>query len=257
MGEAGHSAIGLIEELAANAVPPLVWQELDGWRLRYAGGVTRRANSVLAMRHDGQLGLAAKIDLVEAFYRRRKLVCRFQLNPASAPHGLDDELEGRGYTKSAPTLVQGGPLDGMLECAAGRGMVREEFDEAWLAAYVAGEGETNPLKIAARREMLQRIGPPAGFAAVEEEGQLAAVALGVVERGHLGIFSVATAPAFRGRGLAGAALSHLAAWARTHGAASAYLQVMSANEPARRLYARLGFSTLYAYWYRERELGDG
>lgn len=249
--------IALIEELAANAVPPLIWQELDGWRARYAGGVTRRANSVLAARHQGALGLDEKIALAEAFYGRRRILCRFQLCPASSPGGLDAELEGRGYAASPPTLVQTAPLDALLPLAAGRASVGEAFDEAWLAAYAAGEGESNPAKIAARREMLQRIGPPAGFAALREGGQIAAVALGVVERGHLGIFSVATAPAWRGRGLAAAALGDLAAWARGHGARAAYLQVYSANGPALRLYGRLGFSTLYQYWYRERDLWAG
>lgn len=245
-------AIALIEELAANAVPPLVWQELDGWRVRYAGGVTRRANSVLAARHGERLALDERIDLAEAFYRRRGAVCRFQLCPASAPAGLEAALVARGYTTSPPTLVQTAPIGALLAQAAGRAAVAETFDEGWLAAYAVGEGETNPAKIGARREMLQRIGPPAGFAAVAEGGRLAAVALGVVERGHLGIFSVATAPDARGRGYATLALGDLGAWAAGYGATRAYLQVYSPNAPALALYAKLGFSTLYHYWYREK-----
>jgi hypothetical protein len=38
-----------IEALAANAIPAAIVQELDGWRLRFNYGVTRRANSVLAI----------------------------------------------------------------------------------------------------------------------------------------------------------------------------------------------------------------
>ncbi|NJM07876.1 hypothetical protein HC891_19330 [Candidatus Gracilibacteria bacterium] len=72
-----------IEELAANAVPAAVLQELDGWRLRFNWGVTRRANSVLAMRA-GWLPLAEKIAVAEDFYWRRDIPCRFQLNPTSA-----------------------------------------------------------------------------------------------------------------------------------------------------------------------------
>lgn len=244
--------ISLIEELAANAVPPLLRQEVDGWHMRFAGGVTRRANSVLAARHGGRVGLDEKIALAEQFYARRGALCRIQLCLVSQPAGLDGLLEARGYSVSPPTLVQTAPLAALLPYAEGRAAVGEAFDEAWLAAYAEGEGEVNPAKIAARREMLQRIAPLAGFAALREGGAIVAVALGVVERGHLGIFSVATRPADRGRGLARAALGDLAAWAREHGAAQAYLQVFSTNAPALRLYERLGFSTLYPYWYREK-----
>ncbi|NTU84749.1 MAG: hypothetical protein HGA45_36195, partial [Chloroflexales bacterium] len=158
--------ITLIEELAANAVPPLLWQEIDGWRLRYAGGVTRRANSVLPARHGERLGLDEKIAMAEQFYARRGALCRIQLCPASRPDGLEAALEARGYTLSPPTLVQTAPIEALLAHAAGRAAVGEGFDEGWLAAYAAGEGETDAAKIASRREMLQRIAPPAGFAAL-------------------------------------------------------------------------------------------
>jgi ribosomal protein S18 acetylase RimI-like enzyme len=245
--------IALIEELAANAVPPAVSQELDGWRLRFTWGVTRRANSVLAARHGGALALEAKIAAAQAFYRRRGAVCRFQLCPVSAPAGLDELLAERGFTTGPPTLVQTAPLAALLGAPAGEAAVAETFDEAWLAAYLAGEGETSQVKIDARREMLRRVGPPAGFATAHLDGLPAAVAFGVVERGWLGIFSVATGPAHRGRGLARAAIGALGRWAAGHGAAAAYLQVFSANEPALRLYGRMGFATRYRYWYREQE----
>lgn len=246
--------IALIEELAANAVPPAVAQELDGWRLRFNWGVTRRANSVLAARHGPTLGLEQKLAAAEAFYWRRGVIARFQLCPASDPAGLDALLAERGYDASPTTLVQTASLAALLGADGGAARVSERFDEAWLAAYLEGEGESDQRKIGARREMLQRVGPPAGFAVAEAEGHLAAVAFGVVERGWLGIFSVATSPARRGRGLARAALAALGGWAEGHGAHDAYLQVFSANAPAIRLYERLGFTTRYAYWYREKAL---
>jgi ribosomal protein S18 acetylase RimI-like enzyme len=245
--------IALIEELAANAVPPAIAQELDGWRLRFNWGVTRRANSVLAARRGARYSPDEKIAAAEAFYRRRRLPVRFQLCPASDPPELDAALAERGYAASTPTLVQTAPIHALGAVASDDASVSETFDEAWLAAYLEGEGETNPLKIGARREMLQRVGPPAGFAAARLDSRLAAVAFGVVERGWLGIFSVATVPALRGRGLASLALAALGAWARGHGAQSAYLQVMSTNAPALKLYSRLGFTTRYQYWYREQE----
>jgi N-acetylglutamate synthase len=244
--------IALIEELAANAVPALLWQDLDGWRLRFSQGVTRRANSVLLAHHAGRLSLAEKIAHVEAFYARYHVLCRFQLCPASLPAASEALLEAHGYTASPPTLVQVAPLSVLRGYATGQARIAEHFDGPWLAAYAEGEGETNPLKLTARREMLSRIAPLTGFAALLVDGVIAAVALGVVERGHLGIFSVATRPAYRGQGLASALMGDLAVWAAEHGATRAYLQVFSTNRPALRLYERLGFTTLYPYWYREQ-----
>lgn len=246
--------IALIEELAFNAVPALVTQELDGWRLRFNMGATRRANSVLAVHAGAQLDLERRLAMVEAFYARHGLPSRFQLCPASRPAGLAETLLARGYRSVPGAFVQTGPLDGLLAADAAGARVSERFAEAWLAAYVEGEGEPSPTKADARRTMLQRIGPPAGFAAVERDGQIAAVALGVVERGWLGMFNVATRPAFRRRGLARAALAALAGWATAHGAAQSYLQVAPLNAPAQALYAGMGFTTLYEYTYYEREV---
>ncbi|NNJ11048.1 GNAT family N-acetyltransferase [Chloroflexales bacterium ZM16-3] len=246
--------IALIEELAANAVPAAVIQEIDGWRLRYSGGVTRRANSVLAARDARWTGLHERLCLAEAFYARYGMPSRFQICPASRPEGLADVLLSRGYRPTSATNVQVGPLGPMRAGATGRARVSETLDEDWLAAYIEGEGETNPAKVAARREMLQRIGARTGFAAIMEDGQIAAVALGVVERGCLGVFNVATRPAFRQRGLAHALLGDLTAWAEDRGAVRGYLQVHSLNQPALALYAGLRFRTMYQYVYYEKEV---
>lgn len=249
--------IALIEELAANAVVPVVSQELDGWRLRFNYGVTRRAGSVLAAR-EGLLDLDERLALAEQFYARRGEPARFQLCPASRPSGLEERLIARGYALDGPpTHVQVADLAVMRGVEPGPARVSERFGEEWLRAYCESEGVSDPVKVAARRSMLERVGPLAGYATAVVDGEVAAVALGVVERGWLGLFSVATRPEQRRRGLGLATLASLAAWAAEHGAARCYLQVFSANTPALNLYRRLGFRTLYDYWYRVRRVtGD-
>src|SRR3954468_8290141 len=63
--------------------------ELDGWRLRFAHGITGRANSVWP-NGDGTLPLDEKIDQVEEWYRARGLATLFQLTDAARPAGLED-----------------------------------------------------------------------------------------------------------------------------------------------------------------------
>ena len=65
----------------------------------------------------------------------------------------------------------------------------------------------------------------------------------------MGIFDVVTAADWRGRGLASALIAAQLADAYSRGARVAYLQVRADN-PARRIYERFGFATVYEYWYR-------
>jgi len=78
------------------------------------------------------------------------------------------------------------------------------------------------------------------------------VGFGVVERGWLGVFGMATAEAERRRGVAVAVLGALtrvaAGWG--WGAERVYLQVEEGNAAARALYARAGFTPSHRYHYR-------
>jgi RimJ/RimL family protein N-acetyltransferase len=81
--------------------------------------------------------------------------------------------------------------------------------------------------------------------------QNAAVGLGVVERGWIGLFSIDTGAAFRKRGAATAIIRALMKWGQTFGATQTYLQVVPQNAAAMNLYSKLGFKKLYHYHYRE------
>ena len=78
----------------------------------------------------------------------------------------------------------------------------------------------------------------------------------MLEDGLAGVFSMATAPDMRGRGVASALLARLLSWAWEHGAAHAYLQV-DATEPIRRsrCTGKFGFATAYTYHYCGRQGG--
>jgi ribosomal protein S18 acetylase RimI-like enzyme len=61
---------------------------------------------------------------------------------------------------------------------------------------------------------------------------------------------MATAPEFRGRGIATEVLGAGARWAAGRGATRLYLQVEEDNAAAIGLYTRAGFTPSYGYHYR-------
>ncbi|MFN8453531.1 MAG: GNAT family N-acetyltransferase [Anaerolineae bacterium] len=255
MSQTSPELIAYLEELAANAWPAEVAQNVDGWRLRYTQNVTRRANSVWPNGEGKYHPLDEKLAAVEDFYARRGCPARFQICPAAHPANLDEILAGRGYTVDALTAVQIALLETILARTQSNPTykitINESFDERWFAAYCQSEGVSgHPAEV--RRGILWRIGPRAGFALLEIEGQIVSVGLGVVERGWLGLFSLTTRPEFRRQGAATALIHALGGWGQQHGADHLYLQVMANNDPALRLYQGLGFETLYHYHYREK-----
>jgi ribosomal protein S18 acetylase RimI-like enzyme len=246
--------VPLLEELSANAWPAAIMQAIDGWRLRFNWGVTRRANSVWPNATENRRSLAEKLSLVEDFYSRWGQSARYQICPAAQPSELDKVLAKRGYTSDAQTSVQIAPLATVLANTIASPSytitTADTFDEEWFVTYCALE-RVNSHTAEVRRGILQRIGPLAGYALLKLEGQPIALGLAVVERGWSGVFSMVTHIDFRQQGAATAVLRALANWSQSHQASHMYLQVMLSNAPARALYARTGFKTLYHYHYRE------
>ena len=240
----------LIEELAANAWPAAVQQQLDGWRLRASGGVTRRANSVLARgpfpTYPGWPVLVAE------FYARHKLPPRYQIS-AAAPTGLDSALHEQGYSVEAPTAVQTASCQAVLDHAAplpGYEIVpQDRLQPDWLAAFLA-ISEQPVAKHAVYAGIMRAIGPATCFVQVRDGSTAVGIGLAVAERGWAGLLDIATAPDRRGLGIGTAVVRALAAWSATQGANELYLQVAQENAVALRLYRRLGFHTAYTYHYR-------
>jgi N-acetylglutamate synthase len=241
--------IARLETVAANALPARFTELCDGWRLRYAYGVTRRANSVLAEKHTG--GLESKLKAVSDFYARFNTKPRFQLCPASEPSSLNQLLLEGGYTTIPGAKVQTLALPAFKPVAdVTRVQLLAKPNDAWLSVYRAVE-KADPHQEKVRTWMLENLQPEAAFALLYLDEEPAAVGLGVFEAGFVGVFSMATLENFRGRGAASTILSTLASWGKNLGAHTLYLQVAQANFKAQSVYENLGFKTLYSYWYLE------
>jgi ribosomal protein S18 acetylase RimI-like enzyme len=243
--------IATIETLAANALVAHHKESYDGWRLRYNGGVTRRANSVLA-EFRGSLPLAEKIARAEDWYKQLGVKARFQLCSASQPEHLLAELLRRGYSRHSGAHIQIGTISDLLSKASRTVEVSlmPAPSKEWLELYEITENAA-PEKAHIRRQMLERLEPLSVFALAKIKGENAAVGLGVFENDYVGIFNMATLPAMRKKGAASTILQKLAHWGQQQGARQLYLQVATENLGAQQVYEKLGFSTLYKYEYLE------
>jgi N-acetylglutamate synthase len=239
------SQVRRLEELAFAGWPALESRDLAGWRLRFAGGYTKRANSINALGMDIQTD-SGTLNALEAAYRERHQRPVWRLTPL-APPAIGDLLAGRGCRPIERSLLQVCPLRSSF-AAAPEVAIQPAPSAAWIDAFCT-YSPVRPEHRVTMRRMLASIAAPAGFAFVEEAGQPMAMAIGAVQGDHMGLFDVLVMPQARRRGLARKVTESLYAWAWSHGARYAYLQVVATNQAAMPLYAAQGFRTVYDYEY--------
>lgn len=237
-----------IEEISLSALPALHTVYCDGWVLRFAGGHTRRANSVNPL-YPSTLDINEKIAYCEALYRAQGLPAVFKMTSAVNPPDLDAILADRGYQKSPPTSVHTLRLNGLAGDASAH--IDTQRTARWLDAY-ARMNEVPAHRRDLLGRMLDGLITPAGYAAVEQDGEIVAVGLGVLTEDYVGLFDIVTAARARRQGLGRRIVASLLRWGQTGGAHHAYLQVVADNMPAVSLYRSLGFEEAYQYWYREK-----
>lgn len=244
--------IQILEELTTNAWRPEINHVLDGWHMGYSRGITGRANSVFPIGDYGRFPLEEKLDFVEDFYKRFEHYPTFKLTDASQPAELESELVRRGYVGRDLTEVHISKaketLDNSISVLPCPAKIETQMTDEWFDFYIQSSGYSE-LSIDVRRGVLDRIGGLKGFALVEIEAELAAVGLGVIERGWLGVYCMATTTDQRRKGGATQVLNSLAEWGLANSADKIYLQVEADNDPAKRLYSRVGFESLYNYQY--------
>lgn len=213
-------------------------------------GVTRRANSVLALGNPS-IDLGEAIQFVIDFYRAKDLIPRFQLSDASCPSGLDDALADASFQYEMKTFVQTSSLSQLASAHSMHDVaLSPQFTEEWLSAF-ARIGSIDDHSLQARKGILGRILGRTRFASVRMDGTIVGVCVGVVDNGWLGIFGLVTDTEHRRKGIANSLNRELVSWGIESGATRAYLQVESQNEAALALYNRLGFRTEYEYHYRQ------
>jgi GNAT superfamily N-acetyltransferase len=236
-----------LEEIAMNAWPALQQVFYDGWVLRFANGYTKRANSANPL-YDSHGAITEKIAFCERCYAERGQPAIFRLTSCLAPPELDEALERRDYQRIDPSLVLTTDLrDRPLPEPALE--LRTEAVEPWMQVFeqladhrFSGRDTHQAMLEAILAERLLVVGVA--------EGEIVGCGVGVLEEQYFGLFDIAVARGQRNRGYGSQLISGMLRWARQRGAIYSYLQVISANAPARHVYSKLGFEEAYQYWYR-------
>ncbi len=222
---------------------------LGGWVLRSNRDVTWRANSVLPMSSPG-IGLDEAIHYCVDFYKSRDITPKFQLTEFSQPLGLDSILEQKGWRKGIEVDVQTKDISKYEPMSLEYQVdILESPSSEWLDCFFEGTGhDSHDLEV--RRELMLRSNVHKAFAQIRVGDVVACVGVGMALDGWIGLFRIGTRPHFRRQGLAQRLSEGLLEWGLSKGAFRAFLQVESDNDHAKKLYAKLGFSSLYMYWYR-------
>ncbi len=235
--------IRVYEELMMNAWVSLNARYYDGWVMCFSNGHSHRGNSVHPL-YPSTLDVEAKVDFCEQVYRAADLPPMFKLTPEHET--IESLVASRGYTIEGKAFVQTHPLNRPVTAPDFEYALEPAITPDWFDDYGTLVGKAND----DTWEMFNLIMPQQVYGRIIVDGEAVAIGRAVVERGYLGIYDIATVSHLRRQGLGQAMTERLLEWGQVSGARTAYLMVEEVNLAARSLYAKLGFQTIYPYWYR-------
>lgn len=246
--------ISFYEELQCNAFPALQNVMYDGWSVRFGGGFTYRVNCANPM-YPETLPAREKIEYTESLYRHSGLsMSIFKLHEGMDPAQLDactKVLDEMGYGTERDGNIFVCDLADYPRKTGTAVTVSGEMTEAWLDGFLTMNGTVEAQRPAASA-MLGNIHYPIAAASIVENGKMVACGLGVLERGHVGLYDIYVDADCRRRGLGGDICTAIMNYGKEQGCTTAYLQVLSDNHGARALYHQLGYTETYEYWFRTK-----
>lgn len=244
-----------IEELSLKQWPALNTEYMDGWKLRMSNGYTKRANCVSTMQSSSKQ-LHANIAACEQIYKSMKQPAIFKLTPFSEPK-LDETLQQLNYelidrslmlTLALEQLAEEPAISTDLSQSELELCIQEHISLPWLEQYCKLSG-VSAAYIPTMIDMIAAMPGKLMLASYTVNGEVAALAMAIIDQNYVGIYDVITAEAYRNQGLCSYLMWHLLQQCKPY-AANSYLAVLAGNEPAKRVYAKLGYTEAYSYWYR-------
>ena len=236
------------EEISNNAWPALQSIQYDGWILRFANGVTKRSNSVNLL-YPSTLDAEEKIDFCERQYLSHNIQPCFKITSIADPADIDQRLANRGYFIHSNISFQEHDISDTPCEPLGDVLIETEINPHWIDDFIRMNG-FDPKKKSAYIAIMHQVYTPKCLISLVRNHQTIGVGLGVTEGAFVGLFDIVVDQAYRHTGLGYLIVENLLRWGRKNGAQTAYLQVLTDNIPAIRLYEKTGFTEKYQYWYR-------
>jgi N-acetylglutamate synthase len=240
-----HRRLGAVQAdlLALPGWQPVESEPLGEWVLRASGGFSSRGNSVLALGEPG-VPLEEAVGRVTQWYAGRALSPRAHVHPESAEA---DVFTAAGWSTYDRTLLMLSSVSRVLRRLGTSWAADPGHDSVLDAGWLATDERAARFGDDARSVL------EAGevtFATVRgEDGEVLARGRGAFHGDWLGVSSLWTREDLRGSGLGSAVLASLLEWGAERGATTSYLQVVEANEAARRLYEARGYEVHHRYEY--------
>jgi ribosomal protein S18 acetylase RimI-like enzyme len=251
--------MSIIENVSRLAWPALEEKHLSFGVLRYAGGVSRRSNSMnIHPWADYQHGEVLRS--TESFFEQRGLPAIVRIlgdkrGERMDVRSLDNYLDGKGYGLEAPTKVLFCNLRKFENkaCSSMESVTLQDWLKTW--QKLAGHSDK---QVSVHKKTLKKIKEKHCFLVLKTElDATVSCGMAVIIADVLGIYGVATSATHRSLGYATRLLQQLMYWGSSNGAGFSYLQVESSNLPALSVYEKLGFTELYNYWYRVKNERQG
>lgn len=239
-----------IEDFSLNAWPSHQIQFYDGWLLRFSYFYTHRTNCVEQM-GTSALPVDEKIAYCEQEYKTWGTPSVFKISPL-VPEYFDTLLKDRGYEiqHSTDSMIADLPEPLPVPETGVTVDINNIISDTWIQALFTLKNTTNIMHRSVVPSMYHAIPKKTLCASITLDGRIAATGLGILDRDYIGIYAIHVHPEYRRKHLASTLCSSLLNAGRNAGARHAYLQVVSDNTPAIRLYSSLGFRYLYTYWFR-------
>ena len=238
-----------IEDACSEAWPALQERTMEGWRLRFSQGVTRRSNSANPL--PGTHTISDElIAACETEYNKRELAADFRI-PSMMGSEVSKRLDQLGYKIGSESLTFYADVRDAVGYVDAAVTIASKPSEEWFTAMSLLQKHNSEKKLIYRR-IVSLVKAPATFAILRDGKLTVSLAYGVFHNGLFCLESVVTDEAMRGHGYAERMLKTLLANAKRASTTGFCLQVRADNAPAIRLYNNLGLRELYRYHYQKK-----